>query len=366
MLYSRILAVIIVLGATLWIGSGVLSGAGAPTEDAAVQRPAEEAQPAFRVAVIPALTQSHSSRLSLSGHTEADERASAVARTTGSIVELLVRRGDQVAVGDVVARLSDEARDAQVAQAEALVQQRQADLDAKLQLIGRGVLPANTQNQLEADLSAAQAALAQARAEQERGTVRAPISGVVSEVPLTTGQTVASGDEVARIIALNPMLAVAEVAERQLGDIRVGDAAVVQLVTGTSVEGTVRFVSPTATSGTRTYRVEVELDNVDGTIADGITAQVDFRRQAVDAVPIPRSALTISEAGQISVRTVDAEGIVASVPVTIVEDTRDVLWVSGPAPGTRIIVQGQDFVKDGHHVEAVEVPASAIAESTTS
>ena len=69
---------------------------------------------------------------------------------------------------------------------------------------------------------------------------------------------------------------------------------------------------------------------------------------------VPRSALTFSAAGELSVRIVGADGIVASVPVTIVEDARDEVWVAGPEDGAQIIVQGQDFVKDGQQVGAVD------------
>ncbi len=54
-------------------------------------------------------------------------------------------------------------------------------------------------------------------------------------------------------------------------------------------------------------------------------------------------------------RTVGADGVVASVPVTIVEDARDDLWLSGPKDGADVIVRGQDFVKDGQKVEPVDV-----------
>src|SRR3712207_4923603 len=169
----------------------------------------------------------------------------------------MVRRGSLVQEGDVLAVLSDEAREARVAQAEAMVSKRRADLEAKLPLIERGIVAANEKPQLEADLRAAEAALAQAEAEGERGEVRAPISGVVSDVPVTGGQSLQPNAAVAEIVSLDPMLAVIEVAERQLGGIRVGDRASVQLVTGASAEGDIRFISPTASEGTRTYRVDV-------------------------------------------------------------------------------------------------------------
>ncbi len=358
MMYSRVLAVAIVVAATLWIGSGVFGRTEDPVA-AGAEALAPAAQPLFQVAVIEAVVEDHSRSLVISGRTEADDRARAVSRATGSIVTLNVRRGDHVREGDVIATLSDEARGAQVAEAEALVEQRQVDLEAKLKLIERGVLPANEKNLLQSELRAAEATLAQARAEHERGEIRAPISGVVSDVPVTAGQPLEMNALVAEIIALDPMLAVAEVAERQLGAIKLGDVAEAHLVTGQTAAGTVRFISPTASEGTRTYRIEVELQNPEATIPDGVTAEIAFRLAAVEAVRIPRSALTFSTSGELSVRIVQANGLVATLPVTIIEDSREEVWVSGPQSGAKIVVQGQDFVKDGQQVETVPAPQGA-------
>lgn len=358
MMWSRILAVVVVLAATLWIGSGVFGRTEDPAAEVGQAASAEAEQPLFRVAVDAAKIESHARQIVLSGRTEADSRARAVARTDGSIVELRVHRGDRVNEGDTVAILSDEAREAQVAQAQAFVTQRRTDLEAKLRLIEKGITPANEREQLEADLSAAEAVLAQAQAEYERGQVRAPISGVVSEVPVETGEAVQANDTIAQIVALDPMLAIVEIAERQLAGVKVGDAATVRFVTGASAEGAVRFVSPTASEGTRTYRVDIELDNANGQIPDGITAEVAFRLAPVEAVRIARSALTFSTEGALSVRIVDTENVVRTVAVEIVEDSREEVWVVGVDDGARVIVQGQDFVNDGQHVEAVEAAQS--------
>lgn len=352
---SRIMAVVILIAAFLWIGSGFLGEA----EEVLPQQVANTEAPAapFRVAVLGVAPEMHARTITLSGRTEADDRASAVARTAGIIDTLSVGRGSRVEAGEVVAILSDEARLAQVAQAEALVAQRQTDLDAQTRLIERGVVPANQKAELEANLRAAQAALAQAEAELERGEVKAPIAGIVSSVPVTAGRAVQAGAEIAEIVDLDPMLAVVEVAERQLGGIEEGSDARVRLVTGETVTGRVRFVSPTASDGTRTYRVDVEIANADGTISDGVTAEVDLDLAPRRAIKVPRSALTFDAEGSLIVRAVDEDGKVVSVPVAIVDDGGEEIWLSGPDTPLRVIVQGQDFVKEGEPVEAV--PASA-------
>ena len=162
-----------------------------------------------------------------------------------------------------------------------------------------------------------------------------------------------AGREIATLVALDPMLAVVEVAERKLAGIKVGDTAEVRLVTGESASGKIRFVAKTASPTTRTYRVEIELPNADGTIPDGITAEVSMPLAPVEAARVPRSALTFSSAGEIGVRTVNGEGVVEFKPVTVFEDEQIFMWVGGLADGARVIVQGQDFVREGQKVEAV-------------
>jgi multidrug efflux system membrane fusion protein len=253
--------------------------------------------------------------------------------------------------------LSDDARKAQVAQAKSLVTQRSTELDAKRKLILTGATPKLELVNLEAQLAAADASLAAAQAELDRAFVRAPFSGIVHDVTVEVGGAALPmmGREIATIVALDPMLAVVEIAERRLAGLRVGEKAEVTLVTGESLSGTIRFVAKTATAGTRTYRVEVELPNPDGTIPDGITAEVSVPVAPTPAARLPRSALTIASSGAIGLRTVGDDGAVAFRPITIVEDEQRFMWIAGVPDGARVIVQGQDFVREGQIVEAVPV-----------
>ena len=73
----------------------------------------------------------------------------------------------------------------------------------------------------------------------------------------------------------------------------------------------------------------------------------------MSATRIPRSALTFSSAGEIGVRIVGGDETVGFVPVNVVEDEQTFMWVGGIPDGTRVIVQGQDFVREGQKVEAI-------------
>lgn len=357
---SRTAAIALVAVAGLWILSGHLLP-HEPTESQAAVRPQEQAQKLFRVAVMTAQGEQHSRKLTLSGRTEADRKVMAVARTGGILTDLRVKRGQHVKKDDVIAVLSDEARESQVTQARALLTQRQAELEARRRLIATGALPKLELVNLESQVSAAEAALRGAEAERDRGVVRAPWDGVVTDVPAEIGSSAFSmaGKEIAQIIALDPMLAVAEAAERNLAGITVGANAEIRLVTGQKVSGRVRFVSKSAVAATRTYRVEVEVVNKDGAIPDGITAEVILRMEPQPATRVPRSALTFSSRGDLGVRAVDDGDIVQFMPVKVVEDDQADMWVSGIRDGARVIVQGQDFVREGQKVQAVPAGAQA-------
>lgn len=353
---SRIVAIGLLVGGAAWIGSGVL-GRGEQTKQAALEatKPATEV-PRFKVAVLPTQNEMHQRRIVLSGRTEADKKIWAVARVSGVVVDLRVRRGSVVKQGQVLAILSDEAREAQVKQAKAKLEQKKAEAVARLRLIETGNYPALNKPLLEAELKAAEAGMAQAEAERVKGEVIAPLSGVVNDVPVEVGtalQVFMSGANVAEIIALEPMLAVVEVAERQLSGVQVGGDAEVKLVTGAKVRGKIRFVSRKASQGTRTYRVDVEVPNPDGKIADGVTAEVDLLLSPVSAAKVPRSALTFSAEGRLGVRHVGQDGVVAFAPVSVVEDVMSLLWLAGIPDDAKVIVEGQDFVKEGEKVEAV-------------
>jgi membrane fusion protein, multidrug efflux system len=352
---SRLTAVGLVAATALWIGSGHFLPHETGESRAAMRTDDGASKKLFRVSVAATSEIPHSRKLTISGRTEADKRVVVTARTGGVVTDLRVRRGYVVKKGEVLAVLSDEAREAQVAQAQAVVTQKRTELEAKRQLILNGTLPRLQLVDLEAQVKAAEASLAIAEAERERGVVRAPWAGVVHDLAVEVGQAAFSmaGREIAQLVALDPMLAVVEVAERKRAGIKAGEDAEVRLVTGETATGKVRFVAKTASQTTRTYRVEIEIPNPEGRIPDGITAEVSLPLAPMPATRVPRSALTFSSAGELGVRAIGNDDRVVFIPVSVVEDEQSFMWLAGIPDGSRVIVQGQDFVREGQKVEPV-------------
>ncbi|MEJ0012303.1 MAG: efflux RND transporter periplasmic adaptor subunit [Bauldia sp.] len=358
---SRIVAVVLVIAAAAWIFSGHFGNRDAAGESGAatpVPTDASAPVPVQKVSVTTATTERHQRAVVLSCVTKADRRAQATARGAGVLVELNVTRGKVVKAGDVVATISDEGRQAAVQQAQALLDQRQSEYDANKKLIETGDAPRNTIQALESGVKGAQAALASAQAEADRSLVRAPIDGVVDTVPVQVGQAMQIGADVAEIVDPDPMLAVGAVSESRRASLLVGQSAEVRFIDGTKVSGTVDFVGLSADKATRTYPVEAKFPNGTGGVADGVTCEMTVLLAPIDATPVPRSALIFSDDGRLGVRIAGDDNKAMFKPIEVVEDGRDNVWVTGLASESRVIVVGQDFVKDGDTIEAVAASAA--------
>jgi len=213
--------------------------------------------------------------------------------------------------------------------------------------------------QSNAELAKAEAALAEIQLDIARTKIRAPIDGYIETLLPGPGDYVESGDEVAMVVDLDPIRVIVNVTEMDVGHLKVDDLAAVKLPNGQEIGGTIHYISRVANETTRTFRVDVWIDNPDALIPAGLTASVKLEAGAQRAHKIPSSSLTLSDQGALGVRIVDETNIVQFVPVKMLDDTPDGTWVSGLPETVRLITVGQEFVVDGQSVAPV---SEAIAE----
>jgi membrane fusion protein, multidrug efflux system len=173
----------------------------------------------------------------------------------------------------------------------------------------------------------------------------------VDTVPFQVGQAVNVGSEIAIVIDPDPMLAVGQVSEARRGTLEVGQTADVRFIDGSTAVGEIDFVGLSAEKATRTYPVEARMKNADSAIGDGVTCEMSVKLAPVQATAVPRSALIFSDAGELGLRIV-VDDIAHFQPVKVVEDGRELVWVSGFTAPVDVIVVGQDFVKEGDRVES--------------
>jgi multidrug efflux system membrane fusion protein len=146
------------------------------------------------------------------------------------------------------------------------------------------------------------------------------------------------------------MLLIGQVAENELLFIKPGQLATATLPKGVNVSGEVTFIAKTAEKGTRTYSVEVHIDNSDFAISSGLTAQIEIPVESLRAQKISPALLVLSDEGQMGVRAINAENIVVFHEVNIIKDEVDGIWVTGLPHVAKIVVVGQQLVVAGETV----------------
>jgi multidrug efflux system membrane fusion protein len=185
--------------------------------------------------------------------------------------------------------------------------------------------------------------------ELNRTEVKAPFRGYVEKI-VKPGNLLNRGQICAVIIELDPLTFVAEVPEAEIKSIIKGQKVLIELVTGETITSKLSFVSKSATPATRSFRVEAEVENSNGVIRDGITGTMKIYTNKILAHKISPSILLLSDNGTIGVKSVNNNNIVEFLPIKIIEDTNDGIWVTGIPNLSNLIVVGQGFVENGQEV----------------
>ena len=368
----RIAATVVLVAAGAWVATGEFSAVGSQqtkaaepgtVADAAPDTAAPVAAPLRTVAAVVPIFADHAREIRIAGATSADKTAVLAARSDGIVEMLGVTQGDDITADTLVLKLAGADVAASVATAQAALAQANQQLEVGEKLFARGGLADLELTTRRSAKAAADAALQQAQSAEDRLLLKAPFAGTIVSVSVELGEWVQTGTPITTVLALDPIVVKAEVSERDVAFVSTGGKARVRLVSGAEMEGTIRYVAKQASVGTRTFVVEVALPNPDHSIGSGMTAEVRLFAAPVPAVTVPRSVITISEAGLIGLRMVGPDNVAQFAPVTLLDDTPAGLIVTGVPSGLRIIVAGQDLVRDGETVTVTEVSAADVAKA---
>jgi multidrug efflux system membrane fusion protein len=273
--------------------------------------------------------------------------------TEGRVEAVEARRGDGVAEGEVILRLDLRDREARLAQAQASVNEHRTAFRAQTELQRNGYVSETDIAETIAKLETAKAELMRAELDLEHMVIRAPFNGVLQDRLVEIGDFVKSGDEVATFVDNTTIVVIGSVAEQEVGGIAIGDEATAKLITGQTVAGRIRYVAPVANQQTRTFTVELEIENADGSLPAGVTAEMNLPGSQALAQKISPALLTLDFDGNLGVKIVNDDRLVEFHPVVIAQSDTDGVWVAGLPESATIIVVGQGYVVPGQLVEAV-------------
>lgn len=355
-----LLALVLLIAATM-----LLKKRGAP--QAAVPAPATPTAMEFLPGDL-AIVQAGELRrvLPLSGALRALNQVSVKARVAGEVQQVLVREGETVKQGQVLARIDtadyqaklDQARGAQVAaqgQLEIATQTR----NNNQVLLDKGFISRNA-----FDTAASQFDIARANVDSARGAldvarkaladtvVRSPISGMISARNVQPGEKVAVDGKLLDVVDLSQMELEAPVPTNDILQVQIGQEVLVS-VEGLpqKVVGRVVRINPATQSGSRSIMVYVRVDNPKGLLRAGMFADAGLTLEKKDDVlSVPGTAIQLED-GNAYVYAID-NGVLARRPVVTGLQGRNadggaVEIASGLAAGTQVVKANLGILRAG-------------------
>jgi RND family efflux transporter MFP subunit len=270
--------------------------------------------------------------LPLSGTIAPIVQATVKAKVSGEVEAVTVREGQDVAAGDVIARIDTRNLQAEYERELANVEKARADLqlatlnrDKNRKLLDERYISQNTYESTESAYAGAVATLklaeAQARLAKislEDAVVRAPFTGTIARRLVEPGEKVSPDSSIVTLVDLRQMLLSAAVPAAEIPSVEVGHTTSFRVggFGERMFEGTVQRINPIAEDGSRAISIYIAVPNEDRALKGGMFAQGSLQLSSTDPVlAVPQRALRF-EAGAPFVYTLE-DGKIVRKSVTV-------------------------------------------------
>jgi multidrug efflux system membrane fusion protein len=354
---SLILSISLAALALVWILSGSLSSnseeEGSVSQQASELDESGKSSPRFKVKVEAIDAKLMLDRIDLQGEIESVRDIEVRAETDGIVTKLKINKGEHLTKGQQILVLATNDRQARLARAKAELKVRQADLKSSLSLKAKKLISENQYLQNVANVVSAEAEVKEREIEIQRTTITAAFDGVLDELHVELGDYVSSGTALATLVDDQYITISAEVPQQHISKLKNGQKVSAELLNGAKIEGELFYISSSADTRTRTFRIEAKALNTMGIKRFGQSARVSIYLGEQYAHKLSPSLLGLDSDGLLEIKGVDEGQRVITHTVDILRSENDGIWLSGLPKQFNLITVGQGFVSEGDVVNAI-------------
>ncbi len=273
-----------------------------------------------------------------------------LSKKDGEVKDLVRQRGQTVMKNDIILEIDKGTILQQLEAGEAALRLEQKNYSIAESLSKKNMTSELNLVRAEAALTRAKADVATLRNNLNNSTVLAGIDGVLESLDVEAGQFVKKNQNIGKIIDLSKMLLFAPVAQTDVAKISLSDEVVINITGVGNKRGVVKRIASSASEATRTFVVEIEINNKDRSLKAGMSAEVGILVEKVQAFSISPAHLVIGEDGSLKVKTV-RNSKVYEKDVFLVRTSGDFALVSGLENDEVVLTTGQAFVSPGDEIE---------------
>ncbi len=344
----------IALGATailsFWMITGMVSEEAQPQKIAVVENVKSDI---FSVQVERFHAQTVVPELIIHGQTAPNRSVALTSELSGKVIKIHKREGDFVKKGQLIVEIDPQDKPQKLIMAQAQLKQRELEHQANQKLIKKGLQNETQLAQSESLLAAAKAQVKLLQVQLAATNIRAPFSGILEGRKVELGTFLKSGNGIISLLDFNPFIIKAYAAEKDLVRIQTGSKAMGRTLDGIEHQGAIRYVSSQASAASRTFAVELEINNPSERQSDGATADIFVPMGQTPAIFITPALLSLNEKGIMGAKYVASDQQVVFAPIELVKAESNGVWVSGLPNPVDLIVVGQSFVSPGETVRPV-------------
>ncbi|MDD9270079.1 efflux RND transporter periplasmic adaptor subunit [Paenibacillus sp. GCM10023248] len=234
----------------------------------------------------------------------------------------------------------------QLDQAETALTNQKKDL-ASAQRSLKTLQETNSYAQLETSLESAQVSARNIERTLSNLEVKAPASGILTDLNVTVGQTLAPGGRVGEVQQTNPVKIKSQLTEASASLVR-GKSELTFYIPGMTDKATakVTFLSDVINGQSKAYDLELEVPNPDGKLKPGSKAQVELTKDDEQIVPVIPSLSIVREGGDSYVYIVNGDTVQKrKVELGRLNETNQEV-ISGVKEGEMLVISGQHQLKD--------------------
>ena len=287
---------------------------------------------------------------------EAEEEATVATKANGVVTKIFVEEGDQVRSGQALAKLDGERLALELARIEVNLNKLKKEHERNEELFKKQLISVEVYERVKSEYETQQAAYNLAKLELDYTTVRAPISGVVSQRFIKVGNTLQMNEPTFMISDFDPLLAVMYAPEKELGKLKVNQEAklAVDALSDTYFSGKIKRISPVVDATTGTFKVTIEVQDKSGQLKPGMFGRVRIVYDThTGTLLVPKEAV-IEEDSKVSLYVVqDSQAFRKIIDRGYVDD-RYVEILNGLDEGAQIITAGQGSLRDSARVEVIK------------
>lgn len=324
----------------LWFGSGYIT----------LPDFSRHEEPILTVKAMRSLGQTYHPKMKLQGVTTENRKVSLKSEIEGKVIEIIAPKGTFLKRGEPIIRLTLESRGTELAEAEANLKQREIEHQAAQKLAQKDLRSKSDVARAQANLRAAKARFEQASDRVKDTLIVAPFDGVVEDCLVEVGSSVRPSEAVALFLETALIKAVVNPTDQELNRILKNSPVLVKNLDGQIFSGKIAFIATSADPQTRTFRVEILVENQSQELRIGVPIEADIPGPAILAHQISPAFLSLSDEGIIGVKIVNKQNKVLFRPVKILSQDEHSLWIGGLKPKATIITDGHEYALPGKPV----------------